>query len=78
MRTLIVTAALAAACMVAPLHSLEAPEGCMVIGQTNPQDEGFPLARCVDGSLLYLDLDGEPVEWTDASGYAEQPVYPLD
>jgi hypothetical protein len=46
------------------------PTGCAAGEGTA---EGFPTAYCRDGSVWYLDRDGQPYE--NAAG---NPVYPAD
>ena len=69
--------ALALAFTINTAHAQSAPAppaGCFQIGITNPQDEGFPIALCDDGTYLYADMDSGG-QWKDGTTYARFGIY---
>jgi hypothetical protein len=60
----------------------DVPRRCVIVGVTNPEDEGFPVAKCKSGKYIYADMDGNGRNpksngrWCDATFYVSLGIYP--
>jgi hypothetical protein len=64
-------------------HYPDVPRHCHIVGITNPEDEGFPVAKCRNGRYIYADMDGNGKNpktngrWQDATFYVSLGIHPV-